>query len=336
MNEQMNIQQEEPQTEEPSDLYNTYPFEEDIVTPPPSEIKLRKPKKKITVEEEDDVTEYRERIKLPTRDYSQDLSYITKAKTKQEFIDRVDVSSLLSPDEKDYMKRLYNEGETRPVLTSEVTRMFEGKKRRTFAEDDETTIEGGSLMKRLKKNKKAKGKGKKTKKVIFGCGKTINPPKIRKGCRHFEYDNPDNISIPNNPFIYIEMSKLKNNNVLSLKYKSTRNHHPKFIQQRISQNLSDIIQDILNKNLDERLLKTLNEKEKTILNQFLTICKIKDIVLNRDELEEFNKNFDILLGEISAGNDNPQIKAKLKEYLHTGMKLGRISKSEGFEILLKL
>jgi hypothetical protein len=80
----------------------------------------------------------------------------------------------------------------------------------------------------------------------------------------------------------------------------------------------------------------LNEKEKTILNQFLSICRIKDIVLNRDELENFNKDFDILLGEIEAGNDNPQIKSKLKSMIHTAMKLGRISKNEGFEILLKL
>jgi hypothetical protein len=295
-------------------------------------MKLRKPKKKL-IEEDDMLDEYRDRIKLPTRNFDQELLYITKGKTKQEFIDRVYASSLLSEGDKDFLNRMYddNKGATRPVLTQELTSIFDHKKRTT---EDEEPIEGGSLMKRLKKNKKGKGRKGKGKKMIFGCGKTINPPK--KGCRHFEYDNPDNISIPNNPFIYIEMSKLKNYNVLSLKYKSTRNHHPKFLQQRISQNLSDIIQDILNKNLDERLLKTLNEKEKTILNQFLSICRIKDIVLNRDELENFNKNFDILLGEISAGNDNPQIKQKLKEYLHIGMKLGRISKSEGFEILLKI
>jgi hypothetical protein len=155
---------------------------------------------------------------------------------------------------------------------------------------------------------------------------------IRKGCRQYEYDNPNNISIPTNPFIYIEISKLINNNVLSVKYKSTRNNHCNFLQQRISQSLSDIIQDILKKNLDERLLKTLNEKEKTILNQFLRICKIKDIVVNKSELEESNKQFDILLGEIEAGNTNPQIKAKLKEHLYTAIKLGRISKNEGFEL----
>jgi hypothetical protein len=228
---------------------------------------------------------------------------------------------------------LYTEGSTRPILTEEVTGMFEHKKR-TIIEDEEP-IEGGSLMKKLKNRKLLKNKHNKGKKVIFGSGLEKNTI-LKKTCRYYEYDNPNNVSLKNNQNVFLELTKLKNNNILSIKYKSTRNNHPKFVQQRISQTLSDIIQDILNGNLDERLLKILNQKEKVLLNQFLKISKINDIILDKNELLEYNKQFDILMGELESGNNNPDIKRKLKEYIYTGIKLGRLSKTEGFELLLKL
>jgi len=47
--------------------------------------------------------------------------------------------------------------------------------------------------------------------------------------------NPDNITFDTNKNIYIELSKLKKNNILSIKYKSNHKNLPKFTQQRISQ-----------------------------------------------------------------------------------------------------
>ena len=173
------------------------------------------------------------------------------------------------------------------------------------------------------------GKGfRKKRKIIFGKGITPTTT-INKS-------NQDNFTLDTNKNIYIELSKLKKNNILSVKYKSTHNNHPKFTQQRVSQSLSDIIQDIINNKLDERLLKTLNPDEKTILDHFLRIFKIKDIVIDKKELENFNNQFDILMGEISSGNNNPEVKQQLKQFVYRAIKLGRLKKSEGIELLLQI
>ena len=182
------------------------------------------------------------------------------------------------------------------------------------------------------KTKPTVGKGLSKGKIKFVNTKAI----FGRGISPTSKENLDNITLDTNKNIYIELSKLKNNNILSIKYKSNHNNHPKFTQQRISQNLSDIIQDIINKKLDDRLLKTLNSDEKIILDHFLRIFKIKDIVVDKKELENFNNQFDVLMGEISSGNNNPEVKQQLKQFVYRAVKLGRIKKSEGIELLLQI
>jgi len=78
----------------------------------------------------------------------------------------------------------------------------------------------------------------------------------------------------------------------------------------------------------------LNPDEKTILDHFFKIFKIKDIVVDKKELENFNNQFYILMGEISSGNNNPEVKQQWKQFVYRAVKLGRLKKFEGIELLL--
>ena len=86
-------------------------------------------------------------------------------------------------------------------------------------------VVAGKGLKRKKEQAKRVPTGKR---IIFGKGSDTS-------------QDLNNVSIENNPNIYLELSKLKNNNILCIKYKCNKNIHPNLLQQRISQNLSDII-----------------------------------------------------------------------------------------------
>ena len=133
----------------------------------------------------------------------------------------------------------------------------------------------------------------------------------------------------------IDGEKLRNNNILKLKYKSNNNAHPNLKFQRVSQTLSDILYDIIKGNYDERFTKLLNPMEKELLKAFIKACRY-NINVNSSETDEFNKNYEILYSQIMSGNDSKEIKSKLKEYTIYGLKTGRLSKIDATATLALL
>jgi hypothetical protein len=105
--------------------------------------------------------------------------------------------------------------------------------------------------------------------------------------------------------------------------------------QRISQNLSDILYDTIKGKYHPRFYKLLNPMEKELVNDFIRICTY-EIDVDPDETEDFNKNYEILCSQIMSGNDNKEIKAKLKEYTLFGMKTGRLHKADAMATLVAL
>jgi len=172
----------------------------------------------------------------------------------------------------------------------------------------EPVVEGGKLKKKKRKN------------VRF-CGRGI----IRM---------IDEFALPNHR-LKIEGDMLRNNNILKLKYKCNNNAHPNMKFQRISQSLSDILYDIIKGKYDERFYKLLDPMEKELVKQFIKVCKFS-IDVDKNETEEFNRNYEILHGEYMSGNNSNEIKAKLKQYTIFGLKTGRLTKSEAMTTLVQL
>ena len=144
----------------------------------------------------------------------------------------------------------------------------------------------------------------------------------------------DEFALPNNR-LKIDGEKLRNNNILKLKYKSNNNAHPNLKFQRVSQTLSDILYDIIKGKYDERFYKLLNPMEKELVKSFIKACKY-NIDVDKNESDEFNKNYEILYSQIMSGNDSKEIKSKLKEYTIYGLKTGRLSKIDATATLALL
>ena len=133
---------------------------------------------------------------------------------------------------------------------------------------------------------------------------------------------------------YLDMNKFKNN-ILCVRYVSTGGYIPQLKSQMISQATREVIEDILGDKFDERLYKKLTADERRIIKRFVKVFNIQVNVKDDDDVE-FNKQFEILRGEFLAGNDNPEIKDKLKKYVVEAVAEGKIPRHQGYSLLFQL
>ena len=132
----------------------------------------------------------------------------------------------------------------------------------------------------------------------------------------------------------IDLEKLKNN-ILSVVYTSCRGSIPNLKREHISNDVKNMISDIIQEKYNVNLFKKMTDTDKRIISTFIRTLKIKGI--DMDEFDnEFQERYEILQGEISAGNDNPKIKAELKKYILRGMQEGMIPRAQALTQLFNL
>lgn len=116
---------------------------------------------------------------------------------------------------------------------------------------------------------------------------------------------------------------------------------PSLPRQTMSSELTDLFLDLVeNKKINPRIYDTLNDKDKQVFSNICFKAGIEETLgfglkVPDDEKEEFNR-FQLLRGEVSAGNNAPQVLRELKSYILKFMSTGRIRKNEGYEILAEI
>ena len=71
------------------------------------------------------------------------------------------------------------------------------------------------------------------------------------------------------------------------------------------------------------------------MKRIIQVLKL-DINIHDKEDEDFQKNYEILLGEFNAGNNSPQIKNGLKKYILEGIQENKIPKHQAMMLLYQL
>ena len=112
--------------------------------------------------------------------------------------------------------------------------------------------------------------------------------------------------------------------------------HPKLPKFKMTRELQEVVMKALETGkIDARLIRSLSNQELRFLHKACEIAKVDHpIVLDEDEAEL--KRFEILRGEIQAGNDAPQIIKEMKKLIIKFLADGRISKPEGHRTLVEL
>ena len=112
--------------------------------------------------------------------------------------------------------------------------------------------------------------------------------------------------------------------------------HPRIPRIKISDAVRDLfLNAVQTGKISPRMAHALNEKEKRLIHRICSISSVDSPLVFAEDEDEL-KRFDILRGELQAGNNNPEIIKEIKRLLLKFMMEGRINKGQGMRTLFEL
>jgi len=132
---------------------------------------------------------------------------------------------------------------------------------------------------------------------------------------------------------FIDTHKL-HNNVLEIRYNKNR-HLTNVKTQVVGNGVKNILQKVVNNaSMDQKEYHVLTEPEKHLIRTILNMLDKSHLLSNADQ--QFNDQFQILIGEYNAGNNSEQLRSQLKQYIIHAMKLNIIPRNTGNSMLLEM
>jgi hypothetical protein len=135
--------------------------------------------------------------------------------------------------------------------------------------------------------------------------------------------------------VYVDKKKLAQN-ILFCKYIHNNTNIPRLKTQTISNDLRDLITDVLNENYHKKLYESLNGSDKKIFRTFNKCFKFDLELPDDNEDKEFKERFNILVGSYYSGNDSNELKTELKKYVRLAVAQGLISQTDALSLLVEL
>ena len=113
---------------------------------------------------------------------------------------------------------------------------------------------------------------------------------------------------------------------------------PEFLSQRVSHSVAKALASVLRQSIPE--CESMSSAEIKMLQTILKLCRYSNITISNphektDEEKEMDR-FDILSGEIQAGNDNKALVKEFKLMVVKFMNAGRIPRRQAQEILVDI
>ena len=86
--------------------------------------------------------------------------------------------------------------------------------------------------------------------------------------------------------------------------------------------------------MNEKEYDDLTDNERHLIRTILNMLEKSHLIKNQDQ--EFNEKFQILLGSYNAGNNSEILRNQLKQYVLHGMRLNIIPRNTGHSMLIEL
>jgi len=132
---------------------------------------------------------------------------------------------------------------------------------------------------------------------------------------------------------FIDHDKL-DNNILEVRYKKNR-HLTQLKSQYVGHGVKKIISDVTKiGTLDTRDYKKLGSQEKHLIRSFLNMIQKGDLI--KEDGQDFNEEFQVLMGSYNAGNNSELLKRQLKQMILYGIRISKIPRSTGLQMIEEL
>ena len=175
------------------------------------------------------------------------------------------------------------------------------------------------------------GSGLRRRRIIRGRG---SPERVDSDSEDEEEKMDKKKMLLNNDKFGISLEKLRRN-VLHVYYVSSRASIPALKRENITNDVKDVLLDILSDKFSVNLFNKLQPDEKRLISTFVRVMKIKNIDMKGFD-DAYQARYEVLLGEVNSGQDNPKIKQELKLYILRGIAESLIPKHQGQLMLYDL
>jgi hypothetical protein len=133
---------------------------------------------------------------------------------------------------------------------------------------------------------------------------------------------------------YILNENLLGSGILELRHAKNR-HLTNLKPMHVSKPVRKIVKDVTSiGTLDTRDYKKLHEQEKHLVRQILN--KFKKSHLLDENTDNFQEDFEVLVGSWKAGNNSNLLRQQLRDCIAYGMKTSRIPRNVAIDMILEL
>jgi hypothetical protein len=145
--------------------------------------------------------------------------------------------------------------------------------------------------------------------------------------------NPSKKTLNDGKFT-LDLDKLKRN-ILSVTYSSCRAVIPSLKKEHVSNDVKNMILDIVEGKYNANLFNKMKQDDQRVVSNFVRVLKIPDIDMSEFDAG-YQLHYEVLLGQVNSGQNNPAIKRELKEYILRAITENLIPKSQGLTKLFEL
>lgn len=140
--------------------------------------------------------------------------------------------------------------------------------------------------------------------------------------------------VPSKPTVYLDLSMLDQDGKLALRYSSSKRYL--ISPTQLSPPGVRVVTDIVSDEFDQRLFVALPGPEKRVIERLLSLLKVSPPGYERGSTTDLHQQYQVLVGEIEAGNDNPKLKQQLRDVVGELVSLKTISVRTGKQIIAQM